>query len=242
MTEPRPAPPSDLEEQASQVRNAAEAAALVLFLSAAADSEPSPADTEALRRIIATLAEGIVKVTLGAVPIPSGRARDWPVVEIADRIVEAVRGDRLLVDDMRAEVRAIRQSIAAAAPRDPGELSLEREAARRFVTVLYARMVDTLAPLLTEARPPWFPASLKLRKTWITRMDSRVRPLHRRLHGRTKIVGEDFWRWPVSGSRLRWPGDPEAPLDATVNCRCILWLSWSTPQLISQAVRPLPDA
>lgn len=223
------------------MRNAAEAAALVLFLSAAADSEMSPADDTQLTRVLDLLARGLVKVTLGAVPIPSGRAEDWNVDRLVDDIAERVIADRVLVTTARREVRAIRQSIAAAPPRDPGELSLEREAARRFTAVLYAQMVDNLAPLIEEVKPAWLPPTLRLRKTWITRMDSRVRPLHRRLHGRTKTVGEDFWRWPVSGMRLRWPGDPEAPADAVANCRCILWLSWSTPEMIAQAVRPLPD-
>lgn len=214
---------------------------MVLFLSAAADTSATPADDVQLLRVVELAARGLVKVTLGAVPIPSGRGADWDVERLVEEIVESVMADRRLVAGLRTEVRAIRQSIATAPPRDPGELSLEREAARRFTTVLYAQMVDNLAPLLEAARPTWLSPTLRLRKTWITRMDSRVRPLHRRLHGRTRKIGEDFWRWPVSGARLRWPGDPEAPIDATANCRCILWLSWSDPDQIAQAVRPLPD-
>jgi len=66
---------------------------------------------------------------------------------------------------------------------------------------------------------------LKIMKTWTSRQDNRVRPLHVRLHGRTKPLGSDFWRWPQTGQVLAFPGDARAPLDAIAGCRCFLLLS-----------------
>ncbi|MFD7505396.1 phage portal protein [Streptomyces sp. NPDC059850] len=56
-------------------------------------------------------------------------------------------------------------------------------------------------------------------RTWITRGDTRVRPTHKVLHGKTLPVGTPF---TVDGASLRYPGDPFAPTALTVNCRCRL--------------------
>lgn len=59
-------------------------------------------------------------------------------------------------------------------------------------------------------------------KTWMTRGDSRVRPAHMTLAGSTKRLDKPF---SVDGSDLMRPGDPEAPPDLTLNCRCHLLFS-----------------
>jgi HK97 family phage portal protein len=56
-------------------------------------------------------------------------------------------------------------------------------------------------------------------KTWLTRRDSRVRPEHLHLHGKTVPFSEDF---TTDGFLLRFPGDPVAPPHLTMNCRCRL--------------------
>jgi hypothetical protein len=56
-------------------------------------------------------------------------------------------------------------------------------------------------------------------KRWQTRMDSRVRPLHRNLQGDWKPIGKPF---KTGGFAIMYPGDPEAPLDLTAGCRCHL--------------------
>ncbi len=58
---------------------------------------------------------------------------------------------------------------------------------------------------------------------WISQGDPKVRTLHRRLHGRVRPAGTPFHTWP-DGESLSYPGDPKAPLDATINCRCALFL------------------
>ncbi|WP_411147387.1 phage portal protein [Streptomyces sp. A30] len=56
-------------------------------------------------------------------------------------------------------------------------------------------------------------------RTWVTRRDTRVRPAHKALHGKTLPVGTPY---TVDGANLRYPGDPFAPIALTINCRCRL--------------------
>ena len=58
-----------------------------------------------------------------------------------------------------------------------------------------------------------------LTKTWITRRDTKVRPGHQFLQGKTVELGNGF---TVDGAVLRFPGDPLAPAALTINCRCRL--------------------
>lgn len=62
----------------------------------------------------------------------------------------------------------------------------------------------------------------RLRKTWHTYGDDRVRLAHRALNGRTVQVRNPFM---VGGVKIRYPGDPTAPLNMIINCRC--WLEYS---------------
>lgn len=56
-------------------------------------------------------------------------------------------------------------------------------------------------------------------KTWITRLDPKVRSEHRILHGKSIPLSEGFMS---DGAVLRFPGDPTAPPHLTMNCRCRL--------------------
>ena len=56
-------------------------------------------------------------------------------------------------------------------------------------------------------------------KTWITRKDSKVRHEHLLMQGQTVDIGDSF---EVDGVKMRFPGDPLAPVHLTINCRCRL--------------------
>lgn len=56
-------------------------------------------------------------------------------------------------------------------------------------------------------------------KTWVSRHDDRVRTAHRILDGQAVKADEHF---RVQGAGIRFPGDPEAPLNLTMGCRCRL--------------------
>lgn len=58
-----------------------------------------------------------------------------------------------------------------------------------------------------------------LRKRWDTERDNRVRESHRAVDGEVR----DLWApWYVDGFPLMFPGDPMAPPELVVNCRCDL--------------------
>lgn len=93
----------------------------------------------------------------------------------------------------------------------------------RDTDTVFARQATyaTSAQMMSEAQMA-LAGKLGLRyKVWVSRGDTRVRPLHRRLHGKITEIGKPFHRWPT-GMSLGFPGDPSAPLDAIINCRCLL--------------------
>lgn len=57
-------------------------------------------------------------------------------------------------------------------------------------------------------------------RTWITAEDSRVRDSHNGMQGQQRPVGEAFIS--DAGNSLRYPGDENAPVSETAQCRCVL--------------------
>ena len=57
-----------------------------------------------------------------------------------------------------------------------------------------------------------------LNKTWITRKDAKVRAGHAVIDSKTVDIADSF----KSGSILRFPGDPLAPPELVINCRCLI--------------------
>lgn len=66
----------------------------------------------------------------------------------------------------------------------------------------------------------------ELVRIWNTALDERVRDFddsstsHRTMHGQERRIGEPFQSG--AGNLLRHPGDPSAPPEDTVQCRCVL--------------------
>lgn len=54
-------------------------------------------------------------------------------------------------------------------------------------------------------------------KRWTSKNDDRVRETHRQLNGQTKKLDKPF---TVNGMDIMRPGDPEANLELTIQCRC----------------------
>lgn len=60
----------------------------------------------------------------------------------------------------------------------------------------------------------------RMRRIWNATLDKRTRDAHRTMNGQTRRVGEAFQ--DGDGHRLLYPGDPSAPPETTINCRCVL--------------------
>lgn len=59
----------------------------------------------------------------------------------------------------------------------------------------------------------------QLERTWVTARDGRVRDTHSMLGGEKRRIDET---WETSNGSLRYPGDPDAPVEETAQCRCSL--------------------
>lgn len=56
-------------------------------------------------------------------------------------------------------------------------------------------------------------------KRWVTMEDAHVRGAHRMIDGEVRPIGGTF---DVAGTKLAYPGEPKGPLEAWLNCRCVL--------------------
>lgn len=57
-------------------------------------------------------------------------------------------------------------------------------------------------------------------RTWVTGRDERVRASHQTMNGQMRLLGEMFLSG--KGNTLEYPGDPNAPKEEVIQCRCIL--------------------
>lgn len=105
--------------------------------------------------------------------------------------------------------------------------SLATRAASELVEDAALSISDAHRELTPTPTPTHTPGELDLgkgwKKIWISRGDHRVRDLHRKLHGRPTLTRTAFWRWPLTNEELKYPGDPSAPLDQRIGCRCMLF-------------------
>jgi hypothetical protein len=65
-------------------------------------------------------------------------------------------------------------------------------------------------------------------KVWVTRMDGRERPSHRAANG-DAVPLRDYFQIGTPPVPMRYPGDPAAPADEVIGCRCSLDLRETTP-------------
>lgn len=235
------ATPQEDAAQAEQTRDRLEQAAIALFATYVVSQQmQGEEDGAELPRVDILRIRRLISETVGWYLRELSRISgiDNQELERDDVIVE------LLLPDVIKQVKSLREWVKNSPPRDPSELSLQRNAARALATTVFNSIGHTVTTNVRRAGPPFSekvePAYAPLRKIWITRKDSRVRKLHRKLHGTAKDMDADFFRWPATGQRLRFPGDPMAPLDATINCRCVLVMSAMDLKDVKAAFPPLP--
>ena len=113
---------------------------------------------------------------------------------------------RFFINDMRP---AVAQTVPALAG-DPRDHQIER-ITRWFSTATVGYVADR--------------SSDGGRKTWWTMKDDAVRDVHIVLHGDSTDVRQAF-RVPTDPpALLQYPGQPIGPLEAWINCRCVLSIS-----------------
>lgn len=74
-----------------------------------------------------------------------------------------------------------------------------------------------------------------VRRRWVTNLDGRERRSHHEMNGQV-VEGMDSYFTSPRGPKLKYPGDPTAPADEIINCRCYVEVSYETPQV---ATKPL---
>lgn len=224
----QPSPPSQQQAaEAQQARFAAEMAILALFKATeegggGGDNEYSVLQAIQMAAILTALSTAIVIVSFRD-------RRDGSKSLLLSQPNHEQIGESALSDAQR-EFHALEAS----------ELN-DKQRAVLWATWAYSRVADEIASAINGGGIQHEFGGTKLKKIWISRSDGRVRPLHAKLHGKTVSADGDFWRWPHTGQRLRWPGDKDAPPDAVIGCRCVCLLSWAGQDAVSETIRRIVE-
>lgn len=105
------------------------------------------------------------------------------------------------------------------------ELNLSEYQAARIVRTEITRATNAGVAAASETFP------YQQQKMWISAHDNRVRGLKPKDHAShigldgTVVNYEDVFHDPRNGDELKWPGDPEAKAESTVNCRCSIGIT-----------------
>jgi hypothetical protein len=239
-------PPGATAAEAAQARDNAESQARLVYMAALAwiilhDGDEEPDESSALWKGAKALAMRLWRSLRWQ---SSSRLR--PPVEQRDEWVE--RQTKRIVADARRQAERHASTVRRRALEDDpattdrtidamvrSDDAWARAAARTAATRRSAEAVQSMRSLVEDdtGEPHSF--------MWISRGDPKVRELHRDLHGRVRPAGVPFHKWPT-GQELNFPGDPKAPLDATINCRCALLMVPSKDTSYAEAVFRAPSA
>lgn len=107
----------------------------------------------------------------------------------------------------------------------PGDSDEPAIVAQRVASAVRNGARFYVAEEIERVTPPETVEKVKLRKTWHSKKDSRVRASHAFLGDKsyeyhTVDVGSPFIS--ITGAKLRFPGDPKAPLHEIARCRCFM--------------------
>jgi 2'-5' RNA ligase len=111
------------------------------------------------------------------------------------------------VDELKARLKAVFDPESVQLGPSRAERIAMTEATRAFNAGVHAA-----AQALVNGGTP-------VVKQWLTRRDDRVREAHRDVNGQLRLLDDPF---DVGGFPMAYPGDPLAPADLTVNCRCVM--------------------
>jgi hypothetical protein len=243
---PPPEPPQADAEAAAQARDQVEGAAKAVFVAALIwfalhGDDPEPGDNslivKAARRLASAMFRHRQKQSASKVPPLTGEAKQRWLDDRADDIVKLALGDvkrhyatvekRVRRDNPDVSDRQVRSTFRLDTP-------WSEAAGRTAATRLAAQ---TAMGMREEVEAE---TGAKHSLMWISRGDPKVRHLHRELHGRVRPPGTPFHIWTQTGQTLSYPGDPDAPLDAVINCRCALLLIPSKDAAYAEQVFHVP--
>lgn len=216
-------------EEAQQARYASELALLALLASSesgggAGEDEISTLEKVKLAGILMSLAASVIHTSFS-------KSRTAHHRDLNNHVVNNIK-PRTVAESVLPEAERLYRDISKAKIAD-------ENAALSWATWAYSRVAEEVAK--TIDKEGFLSSTQALHKVWITRSDRRVRPLHVSLHGKTVHVSDDFWRWPHTGQRLRWPGDKDAPAEATIGCRCVVILTWADQEAVSTTIRKIVE-
>jgi hypothetical protein len=246
QTPPPVTDPAAAAEAAAQARDQAEGLAKYVFAAALiwvalhGDDDPPESSllVKAAKRLALRLLRSRNRQTPSKVRPITGEARARWVDDEAERIV------KLAVGDAKRHYATVEARMRKAAPGISDRMiratfrtdtAWSNAAARTAAT----RFASEIAMGMREAVEKDTGQNHSL--LWISRGDPKVRKLHRELHGRVRPPGTPFQTWQ-GGQELRFPGDPKAPLDAVINCRCALMLVPTADAKFAEAVFSTQDA
>lgn len=120
--------------------------------------------------------------------------------------------------------RSVKRSIAEGRPMDVDKIDAMVEAYQRRYVALRATTIARTESLraanlgtFAGAKEAAEQYGLDVEKTWIATDDDRTRDAHEELDGKT-VQGLDLPFVLKDGRTIRYPHDPEAPADLTINC------------------------
>ena len=241
-----PPPPAATAVDAGQARDAIESAAHGVFVAAllwyALHGDEEPDHNSLLGKSARVLAHAMwrmrPRLSASKPPQTTSAQRDVWIDQQVDQIVKGAIDDAgAHYDTVFKRMRRADPQVSDTAIRSAFRLDhpWSKAAARSAATRLSAETAIGLRPDVEGITGE--PHSLM----WISRGDPKVRTLHRRLHGKVRPPGTPFHTWP-DGKELRYPGDPTAPIDAWINCRCAMLLVPSSDAKLAEDVFEVPDA
>jgi hypothetical protein len=243
---PPPPPPAATAVTAGQARDAIESAAHGVFIAAllwyALHGDEEPGDQslfrKSARRLARTLWWARPRLSARKPPRTAAADRDAWIEEQAGQIVKGAHDEAAAhYDTVFKRMRRADPKTTDTAIRSQYRLdhAWSKAAARSAATRLSAETAINMQPDVEKITGE--PHHLM----WISRGDPKVRALHRRLHGRTRPPGTPFHTWS-DGATLNYPGDPTAPIDAWINCRCAMMLVPAADAEHAEEVFKVPDA
>jgi hypothetical protein len=158
------------------------------------------------------------------------KTQDWPrtIINAAERVFRRtyrMQAGKLTSPQLRETIKQFRETLRInlerTEPPTPGNFDSKAEAIARWVANA-AINGGTQAAGNEDQTDPDRPNVVK---TWITMHDDRVRHTHRAMDGISVNLDQTF---SVGGHPMKYPGDPIAPPEETINCRCVLAIAAAT--------------